>query len=403
MTKAFFFLILFFAVGLVGAQNNYHEISLPELARKKQQDDSNMVIVDVRTNGEFYDSSSRGKQSNIGRIKGAIHIELRKLQEDTGAIKQLNAFKDKDIYLICSHSYRSRSASNILLKNGFTHVNNVQGGMTEWFRRYDELAPYMNTVYETSTSYKNISPAQVANDLIKGKKPLLIGIYNTPKFFWDSATRKSYEYYPLFKDAVYFNYGDSLKLLEKLRQEQDPEIVFFNMVNNGAAETADWLSQKGLTNVSYLVGGNYYFYEYIMNKQLKKKTGKFIVRQNNIGFVTPVNYCKELNGKNNIQVVDLRHDTLFRKITDGIKYKYSHLAGSVNFYADKGEALFIKEFPDKKKGYVLMSQDGIAGLELADSLTKKGYKIYWLMGGLWRLEWYTINIENFVCKNILAP
>jgi len=78
------------------------------------------------------------------------------------------------------------------------------------------------------------------------------------------------------------------------------------------------------------------------------------------------------------------------------------LDGSVNFFADKGEEQFTKEFTDKQKEYVLMSQDGIAGLELADALVKKGYKIYWLMGGLWRLEWYTINMEDFGCKNILV-
>jgi rhodanese-related sulfurtransferase len=150
MTRKKLYCLLSFLIAAIAsqAQNNYNEITLPELMKKKQQGDKNMMIVDVRSKGEYYDTVSRGKQSNIGHIKGAINITLQDLQQNPDAVKQLDAYKDKDIYLICSHSYRSRSASRILLNNGFTHVNNVQGGMTEWYRRYDELAPYRNEFLE---------------------------------------------------------------------------------------------------------------------------------------------------------------------------------------------------------------------------------------------------------------
>jgi rhodanese-related sulfurtransferase len=403
MTRQFLPFLLLLTTATAAAQNEYKEISLPDMMKKKQGGNNNMVIVDVRSNGEYYDSASRNKQTNIGRIKGAIHVDLRKLQENPAeAIKQLELYKDKDIYLICSHSYRSRSASNILLKNGFTHVTNVNGGMTEWFRRHDELAPYRSTFYETGISYKNTSAAQVAKDLFDGKNPLLIAISSTPRFSWDSANKKAYEYYPHITNAVSFNYEDSVKVLEMAQKERNRPVVLFNVVNSGAAELADWLTKKGLSNVSFMVGGNTYFYEYIMNNQLKAKAAKFLTRHNGIEFITSVNYCKAMNGKNTAQVVDLRHDTLFKQVADGIKYQYSHLDGSVNFWADKGEEQFTKAFPDKQKEYVLMSQDGITGLGLADALAKKGYKINWLMGGLWRLEWYTINMEDFGCKNILV-
>jgi rhodanese-related sulfurtransferase len=403
MPRQILSLLLLLIAGTAIAQNDYKEISLPGLMKKKQEGDKNMVVVDVRTNGEYYDSSSRNKQSNIGRIKGAIHVELRNLIEKPDeALKQLETYKDKDIYLICSHSYRSRTASNILLKNGFTHVTNVNGGMTEWFRRYDELTPYMNTFYETGIGYKNVSAGQVVKDLLNGKNPLMMAISSTPRFFWDSANKKAYEYYPHLKNAVYFNYEDSLKVLDLVQKEKSRPIVLFSVVNNGAAELADWLTKKGFTNVSFMIGGNTYFYEYVMNNQLKSKAAKFLTWNNRIEFVTSVNYCKEMNGKNTVQVVDPRNDTLFNKVADGIKYPYSHLDGSVNFFADKGEEQFIEQFTDKQKEYVLMSQDGITGLALADALAKRGYKIYWLMGGIWRLEWYTINMEDFGCKNILV-
>ena len=382
------------------AQNNYNEISLPELMKKKQLGDNNMVIVDVRTNGEYYDSSSVNKQSNIGRIKGTIHIELHDLQKNPEAVKQLEIYKDKDVYLICSHSYRSRSASTILLKNGFTHVNNVQGGMTEWYRRYDELFPYITKFYETNNNYTNTSPSQLFTQLSSGEKVQLIGINNTTRFFWDSSNVKFYRYYPSFKNAAYFNYADSLKILELAKKVKGQPIVLFNMVNNGGAETAEWLTQKGIPNVAYLVGNANLFYEYILNKQLAEKADGFITTQSNIRFITPVNFCG-MQSKENILLVDLRHDSLFNKINKGTKHDFKHLKGFANFFAGKGDRLFENEFSDKQKEYVFISENGTDGLELADALTKKGYKVYWLIGGLQRWEWYMNNVEDFRCNDLL--
>ncbi|HMD01106.1 MAG TPA: rhodanese-like domain-containing protein, partial [Ferruginibacter sp.] len=208
------------------AQATYNEITLPELMKKKHEGDKNMVIVDVRTKGEYYDTVSRGKQSNIGHIKGAINVTLQELQQNADAVKQLEQYKDKDIYLICSHSYRSRSASRILLNNGFTRVNNVQGGMTEWYRRYDELAPYRNEFLEKGISYNNISPAQVLDQLVQGKKVLLLGIRNSPRAWFDSFSLKLFRYFPIFKNTVYFNYADSLKILETARSQHQPVVLF---------------------------------------------------------------------------------------------------------------------------------------------------------------------------------
>lgn len=383
------------------SQNNYNEISLLELMKKKAMN-KNIVIVDVRTDGEYYDSASSNKQQNIGRIKETLHVSLQEFRKNPKAVEQFNEYKDKDIYFICSHSYRSRSVSNIFLKSGFNKVNNVRGGMTEWFRRYDDLLPYRNEFYEPNNAYKNLSSSEVAHLLMHGKDPVIIGIVNTPHFWWDSAAKKMNGYLPHFKNIVYYNYGDSLKVLEAAQKAKDKPIILFNVVNNGAAELTEWLVKKGISSAGYMVGGNNYFDEYILDKQLTDKIRKFIVQDNSIQFITPIVYCNKFAAKENVTVVDLRHDTLFNKMSNGVKYDYRYLEGSINFFSGNGEDMFQKEFPDKRKEYVFISDDGIAGLELADALTKKGYKINWIIGGLQRLEWYTINIEDFGCKNVLV-
>ncbi len=373
----------------------YNEITLPELMKKKKQGDANMVIVDVRTRGEYHDTVSRGKQSNIGHIKGAINVTLQDLQQNPDAVKQLDQYKDKDIYLICSHSYRSRSASRILMNNGFTHVNNVQGGMTEWYRRFDDLAPYREFL-EKGIAYNNTSPEELLDQLTTGKKVFLIGVRNTPQFWYDSFNLKLYRVYPMFKQTVYYYYADSLKILEEAQKDKNRPVVLFNMLNNGAAELAEWLTRKGV-NASYLVGGVNLFYEYALNK---KATGKLFTEQSKVHFITPVIYCK-MTGDKNVQLIDTRHDTLFNKINDGVKHDYKHLVNALNFFAGKGAAQFQTEFPDMKKEYVFIS-DNYDALQMADELTRKGYNISWMTGGLDRFEWYMNNTEDFKCNDLLV-
>ena len=164
------FIICLFFIFSANAQNNYNEVTLPELMNKLEKKDPNMIIVDVRTRGEYHDTSSTYQQTNIGHIKGAINIPLQDFRKDPATVHQLDIYKDKAIYVICSHSYRSRVVSNMLLDSGFTHVNNTQGGMTEFFRRYNELAPFENDFYETSIVYKNIAPSQLLKQLTGNKQ-----------------------------------------------------------------------------------------------------------------------------------------------------------------------------------------------------------------------------------------
>ena len=396
-------LILLVILSSLNAQDNYNEISLPELMKMKSEGKGNMLILDVRSKGEFHDTVSRNPQSNIGRLRDAINIPLQELQQNAEAIKQLDSYKDKDIYVICSHSYRSRSISNLLLKNGFGHVYNVKGGMTEWYRRYNDLQTYRDQLMDTGIVYRNISAEQVANDMFSGKKFLLIGISNTPRFFYDTATIKFYNYFPEFKNASHFSLPDSLAVLKVVRKNKNMPVVLFNMVNNGAAELAAWLTRKGVTGVSYLVGNLYYFYEYIRNNELETKAGKHLKKKTAIDFITPLNFCNKINKQAELTFVDLRHDSLYTMVTDGIKYDFKHAKGSDNFFEGMGAASFMQRYPDQNREYVLMSLNGITGLDLANELVENGYKISWVMGGLQRLEWYTINTDNFSCSDILLP
>ncbi len=383
----------------VKSQKTYTEVTLPELLQRLAKKDTNMIVLDVRTKGEYYDSSSTYQQSNIGHIKGAINIPLQDFRKDPSNVHQLDNYRDKDIYVICSHSYRSRVVSNLLLDSGFQHINNTRGGMTEFFRRYNEVEPFETDLYQTSINYNNISPSQLVDELLANKNPLLINVSNTPRFFWDSLNITFYKYFPALRKAVNFNYADSLKILELVKKDNNRPVVLYNNTNYGAAELANWLTKKGIQNVSYLVGNMNLLFEYIVNENMNSATIKFLKINGAINFITPSRFCDKMT---DWKIIDLRHDTIFNKITQGAKYNYRHLKNAINFFEGKGMQKFIEQFPGKKTEYVFVSENGIDGLEMADEIAKKGYKINWIIGGMQRWEWYMNNVETFKCMDYLV-
>ena len=80
---------------------------------------SNAIVLDVRDDAEFA----------AGHITDAKHIPLAKLAE---RIKELEKFKDKPILVHCQGGVRSTKACDILRKNEFTKLHNLQGGLNAW-------------------------------------------------------------------------------------------------------------------------------------------------------------------------------------------------------------------------------------------------------------------------------
>jgi len=394
MRKHLFTVIALIFSFAINAQNNYNEVSLPQLMEKTKKGDKGFIILDVRSPGEYVDTAPGGKHIGIGRIKTAINIPIQDLLQKPEAIAQLEKYKGEDIYVICSHSYRSRRISNLLLEKGFTHVNNVKGGMSEWYRNYDELQPYASGIYENNISYHNMAPAQLFRKLKAKEQVELIGFRSAPKFFFDSLVAPLYTVYPDFRSVTYFQPTDTVALLEKLKGDYHKTIVLFNTIGGGATDAAIWLTQKGYTNVNHLVGNLAGFYEYLANYQ-PTVISDYMPGKNGIQYFTPLQFCK--NTPANVQWIDARHDTTFNKVTEGTKLNYKTLKGAVNFPFYKNADDFEKQFPDKKKLYMLIPEQGYVGVDLVNALIKKGYKVGWLIGGIERWEWYSNNIDEFKC------
>lgn len=91
------------------------------------QNNKEVVILDVRSKEEF--EGTHKTRQNEGRLKGAVNINVNELEN---RLKELEAYKDREIIVYCSHAHRSQRASHILTKNGFTNVKNMLEGITAW-------------------------------------------------------------------------------------------------------------------------------------------------------------------------------------------------------------------------------------------------------------------------------
>lgn len=118
----FFVVALLLSNFVVSAQTAApeHSISVKEL-KTQIKEDSALVILDVRNPEEL--------KGPLGKIDGSINIPVQDLEKRIG---ELDKYKDKEIAVICRTGHRSGIATKLLLKNGFTKVENVKGGMTAY-------------------------------------------------------------------------------------------------------------------------------------------------------------------------------------------------------------------------------------------------------------------------------
>lgn len=95
-------------------------ITVKEL-KTQIKENPDLIILDVRTPKEL--------DGPLGKIDGVINIPVNELEH---RVNELDKYKDKEMAVICRTGHRSSIATKILLKNGFTKVENVEGGMTAY-------------------------------------------------------------------------------------------------------------------------------------------------------------------------------------------------------------------------------------------------------------------------------
>lgn len=109
-------LIYYVQAQMAGDKPDYEDVTI-ERARELIENKPDMVILDVRTEGEF----------DGGHIGGAINIPVDNLEQRIGELD------DKDEMLVyCRTGNRSARAMGILRDNGFTKLYHMVDGIEGW-------------------------------------------------------------------------------------------------------------------------------------------------------------------------------------------------------------------------------------------------------------------------------
>ena len=88
----------------------------------KLKNKENFILLDVRTDREYFLSS----------IEGSLHMPMNTIGE-----KYTSLDKDKEIIVQCKSGVRSEKVCEFLLNNNFKNVKNLTGGIVEWAKQID--------------------------------------------------------------------------------------------------------------------------------------------------------------------------------------------------------------------------------------------------------------------------
>ena len=112
-----YFPVLFITTFLSGQDGSVIQVDSEEFSEIISGQDG--ILIDVRTPSEF----KNGHLINSGNLN-YYALDFRK---NLALLPQ-----DQPIYLYCNTGYRSEKAAEILVKNGYTNVYNLQHGIMEW-------------------------------------------------------------------------------------------------------------------------------------------------------------------------------------------------------------------------------------------------------------------------------
>jgi rhodanese-related sulfurtransferase len=114
------FLFSFYSCAQNGSTNS---LTVNELKEKIKNNDSTLVILDVRSDAELTGA--------LPKIEGALHIPVQELGKRFG---ELEKYKDKEIIVVCRTQNRSSKASQFLNEKGY-NTKFVKGGMQEYYKK----------------------------------------------------------------------------------------------------------------------------------------------------------------------------------------------------------------------------------------------------------------------------
>ena len=345
------------------------------------------LLLDVRTPGEFADTSM-SPSYNLGHLKGARNINIGDLGKRISEIKE---YKDKPVFVYCSHSQRSRRANKMLADSGFTHLFNINGGMTAIHYTDAKEKGCLKTMVETNNPYEIISANELCGkQKLKDNKVFILDVRSDSAFRHISRDTKE-NAMGIIHGSVNIPLTGLAGRLSEIPKGQG-EIVVTDLYGDEAARAAVILKQNGYNKLSVLIEG--------VDRILYTDAAN-LACMNDL-YISPLTYQtitvsefgKYAKENNNYILLDVRNnDEFLNRYKDNWR-NIGHIKAAINIpVPDLGRR---SAELDKNKEIVIYSfTSGKDIFEAANALQKLGFnKLKVIYGGLFNMRWTAGNVKG---------
>ena len=383
-----FFLLLFPIIVLAQYKNDnvkFKTVYMEDIC-ETLKNNPDYVLLDVRSKGEFADTSS-SNYLNIGHLKNAINISVDELPNRLAEIKQLS---NKLVFVYCSHSQRSRRASAMLADSGFTNVMNLNGGLT-FFNQYKEShLPCADMYYETANLYKLIAAPELLT-ILKNREDLFLIDVRTDSVFKGISNNEAMNASGKITGAVNIPLNDFASRLSEIPKNK--YIIITDDAGNESPKAAKILIDKGYNNISLAFNGMSLW----NSTSQAEMTGKEQFWSN--GFSYKMITADEFNSlalQPGAVIVDVRTEEEFNnKAKDGWRNR-GNIKGAISIpFVSFAERMKELDGHKNKPVFLYHFSNQPEVFKAAKMLTENGFlKVNVLMGGIWNLNWRAANIKN---------
>ena len=367
------------------ADNVKYTTVFPEELCKTLIANQGYTLLDVRSQGEYDDTSTSGGL-NIGHVKNSMHIDIRELPKRW---KELLAYKDKPLFIYCSHSQRSRRASRLLADSGFTKLYNINGGLTDFYNQGIESTPCQGLEIVTTVPYKILSSKEFNAGVKQGKSYHIIDLRSDSIFRGISTEKTKAEGH--FNEAMNLPF-EKLTTTSAITVPAKP-ILLVDEYGDESPEAAKLLFEKGYKDISILFDGMDGWVDYTTNTT--DKIGVKWTRNISYTLLPADDFNTMIANKKEFTLIDVRTKEEFNNASKNYWQNIGQIKGAINIPFT--ELKTNNSLPQSKDAVIILygfnAQPEI--FEAAKWLHDQGYKnVSILQGGIWSLRWTSHNIKG---------
>ena len=352
------------------------------------QKNAGYLLLDVRTSGEHLDTSSFGL--NVGRLKGARNIDVRELGR---RIREIQPYKNKPVFVYCSHSQRSRRASKLLADSGFTKVFNINGGMTQI--HYTDLAgtPCFQSLWTSTSTYSIISPMEVCRRLSRDDNHVFLLDVRSDSAFRHISLDDQINAMGSLKNAVNIPLDQLPGRVKSIPTDRD--IIVLDVFGGDAGKAAKILALNGYQHALVLVEGIARW----VSMGSAEVPCKMALYNSPVTYklMSTLDFAQLTREPADYLLVDVRSKEEFTNRATETWKNIGHIKNATNLQSSVLLEGIAKLAPQKSKHIIVYDFSGSAESFLAARmLVGQGYEnVTVLVNGLFDLRWTAANRQGY--------